>query len=204
MPLGRRSTRPSATSRSTRLVTAPLVTTVCSDRSDGREGAVAALAPQGREHVELALAEPELGVDADELGRQRGGHAVQPADDEEGRRVEVGALGAPLLDDLRGAVGGARGCRAWVEYTFPGRYYVFRGNYLVDTKLGGLALVAVTAIAPVVWGSTYAVTHLFLPADRPLFAGVDADPARRAAHARVAPAPARAARGGGAPSSSAR
>lgn len=39
-------------------------------------------------------------------------------------------------------------------------------------KLGGLALVAVTAIAPVVWGSTYAVTHLFLPADRPFFAGV--------------------------------
>lgn len=39
------------------------------------------------------------------------------------------------------------------------------------TKLGGLALLAVTAIAPVVWGSTYAVTHLFLPADRPLFAG---------------------------------
>lgn len=39
-------------------------------------------------------------------------------------------------------------------------------------KLGGLALVAVTAVAPIVWGSTYAVTHLFLPADRPLFAGV--------------------------------
>ncbi|WP_353950902.1 EamA family transporter [Knoellia sp. S7-12] len=39
-------------------------------------------------------------------------------------------------------------------------------------KLGGLALVAVTAIAPIVWGSTYAVTHLFLPADRPLFAGM--------------------------------
>lgn len=39
-------------------------------------------------------------------------------------------------------------------------------------KLGGLALVAVTAIAPIVWGSTYAVTHLYLPADRPLFAGV--------------------------------
>lgn len=36
---------------------------------------------------------------------------------------------------------------------------------------GGLALVAVTAIAPIVWGSTYAVTHVFLPSDRPLFAG---------------------------------
>ena len=39
-------------------------------------------------------------------------------------------------------------------------------------KFGGLGLVAVTAIAPVVWGSTYAVTHLWLPPDRPLFAGV--------------------------------
>ena len=39
-------------------------------------------------------------------------------------------------------------------------------------KLGAVALVAVTAIPPIVWGSTYAVTHLFLPADRPLFAGV--------------------------------
>lgn len=39
-------------------------------------------------------------------------------------------------------------------------------------KLGGLGLVALTAVAPVVWGSTYAVTHLWLPADRPLFAGV--------------------------------
>ncbi|GGB84079.1 ABC transporter permease [Knoellia flava TL1] len=40
------------------------------------------------------------------------------------------------------------------------------------TKFGGLGLVAVTAVAPVVWGSTYAVTHLWLPPDRPLFAGV--------------------------------
>jgi len=39
-------------------------------------------------------------------------------------------------------------------------------------SLGGLGLVAVTAVAPVVWGSTYAVTHLWLPPDRPLFAGV--------------------------------
>ncbi|MFW5475023.1 EamA family transporter [Knoellia sp. CPCC 206450] len=38
--------------------------------------------------------------------------------------------------------------------------------------LGGLGLVALTAVAPVVWGSTYAVTHLWLPPDRPLFTGV--------------------------------
>ncbi|GAA4398375.1 EamA family transporter [Fodinibacter luteus] len=34
----------------------------------------------------------------------------------------------------------------------------------------GLATVALTAVPPVVWGSTYAVTQLWLPADRPFFA----------------------------------
>jgi probable blue pigment (indigoidine) exporter len=58
-----------------------------------------------------------------------------------------------------------------LEYTFLGSYCPFHGKYF-GSKLGGLTLVAVTAIAPVVWGSTYAVTHLFLPPDRPLFAGV--------------------------------
>ncbi|OIJ69491.1 ABC transporter permease [Streptomyces mangrovisoli] len=35
-----------------------------------------------------------------------------------------------------------------------------------------LALVAVTALAPVSWGTTYAVTTAFLPPDRPLFTGL--------------------------------
>lgn len=35
-----------------------------------------------------------------------------------------------------------------------------------------LALIALTALAPISWGSTYAVTTEFLPADRPLFAAV--------------------------------
>jgi probable blue pigment (indigoidine) exporter len=34
------------------------------------------------------------------------------------------------------------------------------------------ALIALTALAPLSWGSTYAVTTEFLPADRPLFTGV--------------------------------
>ncbi|MHA5049574.1 EamA family transporter [Streptomyces sp. SD15] len=33
-------------------------------------------------------------------------------------------------------------------------------------------LIALTALAPISWGSTYAVTSEFLPADRPLFTGV--------------------------------
>lgn len=34
------------------------------------------------------------------------------------------------------------------------------------------ALTALTALAPVSWGTTYAVTTEFLPADRPLFTGL--------------------------------
>ncbi|MFE0513965.1 hypothetical protein ACFW2E_29660, partial [Streptomyces sp. NPDC058964] len=34
------------------------------------------------------------------------------------------------------------------------------------------ALTALTALAPVSWGTTYAVTTEFLPPDRPLFTGL--------------------------------
>ncbi|MFJ8191570.1 EamA family transporter [Streptomyces sp. NPDC096094] len=37
---------------------------------------------------------------------------------------------------------------------------------------GRPALIALTALAPVSWGTTYAVTTEFLPADRPLFTGL--------------------------------
>ncbi len=40
----------------------------------------------------------------------------------------------------------------------------------METKSAGLATVALTAVAPVVWGSTYAVTQLWLPPGRPLMA----------------------------------
>lgn len=40
----------------------------------------------------------------------------------------------------------------------------------MEDKSLGAATVALTAVAPVVWGSTYAVTQLWLPPDRPLFA----------------------------------
>lgn len=33
-------------------------------------------------------------------------------------------------------------------------------------------LIALTALAPISWGTTYAVTTEFLPADRPLFTGL--------------------------------
>ncbi|MCT7353110.1 EamA family transporter [Streptomyces sp. 15-116A] len=36
----------------------------------------------------------------------------------------------------------------------------------------GTGLIALTALAPVSWGTTYAVTTEFLPADRPLFTGL--------------------------------
>ncbi|HYN66933.1 MAG TPA: EamA family transporter [Ornithinibacter sp.] len=40
----------------------------------------------------------------------------------------------------------------------------------MEDKSPSLGTVALTAVPPVVWGSTYAVTQLWLPADRPLFA----------------------------------
>ncbi|MFQ6171960.1 DMT family transporter [Oryzobacter sp. R7] len=40
----------------------------------------------------------------------------------------------------------------------------------VEEKTAGPWTVVLTAVPPVVWGSTYAVTQLWLPADRPFFA----------------------------------
>lgn len=41
-----------------------------------------------------------------------------------------------------------------------------------STRSSRPALIALTALAPVSWGSTYAVTTEFLPPDRPLFTAV--------------------------------
>ncbi|MFD7443499.1 EamA family transporter [Streptomyces sp. NPDC059909] len=43
---------------------------------------------------------------------------------------------------------------------------------LRSSRKAAVAAVAVTALAPVSWGSTYAVTTEFLPPDRPLFTGL--------------------------------
>ena len=40
----------------------------------------------------------------------------------------------------------------------------------MEGKAPGAATIALTAVPPVVWGSTYAVSQLWLPPDRPLFA----------------------------------
>ncbi len=40
----------------------------------------------------------------------------------------------------------------------------------MEERSPSVATVALTAVAPVVWGSTYAVTQLWLPPDRPFFA----------------------------------
>jgi probable blue pigment (indigoidine) exporter len=40
----------------------------------------------------------------------------------------------------------------------------------MEGKSPGAGTIALTAVPPVVWGSTYAVTQLWLPADRPFFA----------------------------------
>src|SRR6478736_9202592 len=61
--------------------------------------------PQRREHVELALAEPVLAVDGDQLLGQRRREAVQAPDDPLRRDVEVGPLDGPLGHDPSDVVG---------------------------------------------------------------------------------------------------
>ncbi|MFI1914809.1 EamA family transporter [Nocardia sp. NPDC020380] len=40
---------------------------------------------------------------------------------------------------------------------------------MIGVRAGGVGTLALTALAPLVWGSTYAVTTEFLPAERPMF-----------------------------------
>ena len=76
-----------------------------------------------------------------------------------GEAVELGALGAPLLDDGRHVVHGHGSTLSSVEDNVSS----------MEGKSPGLDI-ALTAVPPVIWGSTYAVTQLWLPPDRPFFA----------------------------------
>ena len=103
---GRRSTSPFATSRSTRLVRPAGRDHGVVGELAGRAGVRSAGAPQRGEHVEVALVQAVPTVDGDELVGQERGDAVQPADHALRRRVEFGALAAPLGLDPRDAIGG--------------------------------------------------------------------------------------------------
>ena len=63
-------------------------------------------AAERREHVEVALVQAVAAVHRDQLLGQQRGHAVQSADHALRRRVQLGALAAPLGLDPGDAVGG--------------------------------------------------------------------------------------------------
>jgi probable blue pigment (indigoidine) exporter len=52
------------------------------------------------------------------------------------------------------------------------RYGIYLDVKRVDENMNTLRMLAVTAIAPITWGTTYVVTSEFLPEGRPLLAGV--------------------------------
>lgn len=64
-----------------------------------------ARAPEGREDVELGVAEIEAGIDLVESILEQATDAVQASDDALRGGVDVGALATPLCLDLRDAVG---------------------------------------------------------------------------------------------------
>lgn len=111
-------------------------------------------APQSREHVELALAEPVLSIDLDELLGQFRSQAVQPTNDADGARVEIGALASPFVEDAVDMVHG---------------YIISSSEASMSSMETKWRWMLVTAIAPVAWGSTYVVTHELLPAEHPLW-----------------------------------
>ena len=75
----------------------------------------------------------------------------------------------------------------WVDYTFPGRYISFHGNYI-----GRRRDILLTAVAPAAWGSTYLVTERLLPPGPPaLRAAMRALPTGLVLLAVTPPAPAR-------------
>ena len=118
--LTRRETRPAASSRSIRLVAAPVVTIVCRASSPGASSYGAPGAAQRRQHVELPLPQPEPAELDLQLLAQPVGQPVQPAVDALRGDVEVGALPLPLRLDPSDVIDD--------QYIFRGRNNIFHGR----------------------------------------------------------------------------
>ncbi len=126
---------------------------------------------QRGQHVELALGQPEPPVDEAEPLGQMPADPVEPPDDPGRADVDVGPLTGPFLLDARDVIHHARQNIASREAILTSMEATWRW-------------VPVTAIAPIAWGTTYYVTHAYLPADHPLYARGVPRPPRRAAAAR--------------------
>ena len=127
--------------------------------------------PQRHEHVELTLGQAVLSVDGFEFGHEQPRKAVKSADDSLGRRVNVGPFAAPLpLDDVD-VILGTGGVHPFTIPSEEGIVSSVETTSAVRTprSQGAWRWILLTAIAPIAWGSTYVVTHSYLPADSPLW-----------------------------------
>ena len=113
------------------------------------------------QHVELALGQPVLAVDDQQLLREVAGQPVQPSDHPLRPDVEIGSFTGPLPLDPGHPVD---------SLTHP--YTLASMEVILASMEDNSRWALVTAIAPVAWGSTYFVTHEFLPAEHPLWGAV--------------------------------
>lgn len=117
-----------------------------------------ARAPEGGEDVELPFPEPVSPVDDTELFGEVAGEAVEPADNALWADVHVRSFAGPCLLDAGHVVEILRHAPTIASV-----------EAIVASMEATLRWGAITAIAPVAWGTTYFVTHRFLPADYPLY-----------------------------------
>lgn len=115
-------------------------------------------APEGGEHIELPLPEPIAPVDDTKLFGEVVGDAVQPSDHTLGPHIHVGSFTGPGLLDAGDMV-----------EALTHNSTIASMEAILASMEANLRWVPVTAIAPVAWGTTYFVTHRFLPAEYPLY-----------------------------------
>jgi probable blue pigment (indigoidine) exporter len=115
-------------------------------------------APEGGEYIELPLPEPIAPVDDTKLFGEVVCDAVEPPDHTLWLHIHVGSFTGPGLLDAADMVE--------VLTHVP---TIASMEDIVASMEGKFRWVSITAIAPVAWGTTYFVTHRFLPADYPLY-----------------------------------
>lgn len=114
--------------------------------------------PEGGEDVELPLPEPVSLVDDAELFGEVVGDAVKTSDNALRSHVHVRSFAGPCLLDAGDVV-----------EAFTHDLSIASGEAILASVEATFRWASVTAIGPVAWGSTYFVTHRFLPADYPLY-----------------------------------
>jgi probable blue pigment (indigoidine) exporter len=117
--------------------------------------------PQRCQHVEFPFAEPEFSINDADLVAQMRRQAVQPPDHALRSHIHVGAFPCPFRLDAADVV----------EVIFHAAS-ISSKEVILTSMEANFRWAAITAIAPVAWGTSYFVTHEFLPADYPLYGSI--------------------------------